>query len=216
VAPRDTAANERTAVQQVSESVTIQEVLTNVTRWDRVPTVRLTSNFARIGYPNDGLPWNASFVTDWTIGVNVSVPLWTSGRLRGNAMVAEASLDQARTRLAQAHDAAVLDGRQSVERLSTALAAWQATQGTVAQAERAYEIATLRYREGISTQTELTDARLLLEQAQANRATAARDVRVARARLALLRDLPLGGEGVSATLSNAASGLANTQQAGGN
>lgn len=216
VAPEDTAAAARTAVQQVSESVTIQEVLTSVTRWDRVPTVRLTSNFARIGYPNDGLPWNANFVSDWTVAVNVSVPLWTSGRLRGNAMVAEASLDQARTRLAQAHDAAVLDARQSVEKLETALAAWQATQGTVAQAERAYQIATLRYREGISTQTELTDARLLLEQAQANRATAARDVRVARARLAMLRDLPLGGDGVSTTLSNAASGLANTQQAGGN
>lgn len=216
VAPEDTAAAARTAVQQVSESVTIQEVLTSVTRWDRVPTVRLTSNFARIGYPNDGLPWNANFLSDWTVAVNVSVPLWTSGRLRGNAMVAEASLDQARTRLAQAHDAAVLDARQSVEKLETALAAWQATQGTVAQAERAYQIATLRYREGISTQTELTDARLLLEQAQANRATAARDVRVARARLAMLRDLPLGGDGVSTTLSNAASGLANTQQAGGN
>jgi hypothetical protein len=33
---------------------------------------------------------------------------------------------------------------------------------------------------------------LLLEQAQANRALAARNVQVARVRLALLRDLPLG------------------------
>ena len=216
LAAGDTAAAERAAVQQAAESVNLQEVLTNVTRWDRVPTVKLTSSFARIGYPANGLPWKADFVSDWTVGVNVSVPLWTSGRLRGNTIVAEASLDQARTRLAQAHDLAVLDARQTLEQLSTARAAWQATQGTVEQAQRAYEIATLRYREGLSTQTELTDARLLLEQAQANRATAARDVRVARARLDLLHDLPLSANGVGETLSNAASGLANSQAAGGN
>jgi outer membrane protein TolC len=61
----------------------------------------------------------------------------------------------------------------------------------VQQATRAYEIAELRYSEGVSTQLELTDARLLLQQAQSNRAQAARDVQVARVRLALLPDLPL-------------------------
>jgi outer membrane protein TolC len=61
----------------------------------------------------------------------------------------------------------------------------------VAQAERAYGIAEVRYREGISTQTELADSRLLLEQARANRATAGRDLQTARVRVALLRELPL-------------------------
>ena len=37
-------------------------------------------------------------------------------------------------------------------------AAWEATAGTVQQAVRAYEIAELRYREGVSTQLELADA----------------------------------------------------------
>ena len=67
----------------------------------------------------------------------------------------------------------------------------------VQQAQRAYEIAELRYREGLSTQLELSDARLLLQQAQANRAQAARDVQVARVRLALLPDLPLTDTGAN-------------------
>lgn len=50
----------------------------------------------------------------------------------------------------------------------------------------------VRFQEGISTQIELSDSRLQLEQAQVNRALALRDVQVARARLALLEDLPLG------------------------
>ena len=62
--------------------------------------------------------------------------------------------------------------------------------GTVQQAERAYQIAELRNREGLSTQLELSDSRLSLQVAQANRAQAARDVQVARARVALLPSLP--------------------------
>jgi len=212
VAPSDTAVLERAAVEQADQAVAIQDVLTSVTRWDRIPTVTLRSTFARIGYPADGNPFSADYLSDWTVGVNVSVPLWTSGRLSGNSMIAAASLEQARIRAHQARVGAELDARQALEQLQTALATWSATQGTVEQALRAYQIATIRYQEGISTQTELSDSRLLLQEAEANRATAARDVQVARMRLRLLRDLPLPGVDVSQTLSNAQSGLENSQQ----
>jgi outer membrane protein TolC len=76
--------------------------------------------------------------------------------------------------------------------LAAALAGWEASAGTEEQADRAYQIAEVRYREGISTQTELNDLRIQLAQAQANRAQAARDLQVARMRLALLPSLPLG------------------------
>ena len=42
---------------------------------------------------------------------------------------------------------------------------------------------------------ELADSRILLQQAQANRAVAARDVQIAQARVALLPYLPLGAGG---------------------
>jgi outer membrane protein TolC len=59
-------------------------------------------------------------------------------------------------------------------------------------ATRAYTIAELRYRTGISTLTELGDARNQLGQAEANRAQAAHDFQIARIRVVLLRDLPFG------------------------
>jgi len=49
----------------------------------------------------------------------------------------------------------------------------------------------LRYSEGISTQTDLAQSRILFEQATANRAVAARNLAVARLRVQLLTDLPL-------------------------
>jgi outer membrane protein TolC len=65
----------------------------------------------------------------------------------------------------------------------------------------------VRYREGISTQTDLSQSRLLLEQSLANRAQAARNLAVARVRLALLRDLPL-----QAATGTQTPGSASTQQ----
>ena len=47
----------------------------------------------------------------------------------------------------------------------------------------------------MSTQLDLSDSRLLLVQAQATRAQAGRDLQVARARVALLPDLPLESTG---------------------
>ena len=63
------------------------------------------------------------------------------------------------------------------------------------QVRRAHSIDQIRYREGISTQTDLAQSQLLLEQAMVNRAVAARDLAVARMRLALLKDLPLAPTG---------------------
>jgi outer membrane protein len=212
VQPADTAVDQRSAVRQAAEAVTIQDVLTGVTRAARWPTVTLTSRFAQIAYPNSGLPGSKDFLTDWTIGVNLSVPLWTSGRLSGDNMVQQAALDQARLRHRMVRKGAALESRQAVDRLASSLASWQATEGTVDQARRAYQIAEVRYREGISTQTELSDARILLEQAEANRAVAARDVAIARVRVRLLRDLPLPGADVAATLTTAAAGQQNLNQ----
>jgi len=49
----------------------------------------------------------------------------------------------------------------------------------------------VRFREGISTPVELTESRVQLEQARLQRVTTARDLEVAKLRLALLKDLPL-------------------------
>jgi outer membrane protein TolC len=68
----------------------------------------------------------------------------------------------------------------------------------------------VRYREGLSTQTDLAQSRLLLQQASANRAQAARDLAVARVRLALLRDLPLQQAGAGAGGSSSTTMQTNT------
>jgi outer membrane protein TolC len=135
------------------------------------------------------------------------MPLFTGGRIGGNETVARGNVDEAAARLRQAREAAALDAQVAINSLAQAEATMASTASTAEQAQRAYSIAGLRFQEGISTQLDLADARLLLEQALANQAVAARNYQVARARLALLRDLPLG-------TGSAATTQGTTQQGG--
>ena len=189
----DGAAGERAAVRQAEANVEIQEGRLAVARASALPAVRLASQFARLGYPDDVLPAWSDFVSDWNVSVSVSLPLFTGGRLSGERMAARADAEEARLRLAQTRELAALDSRTAASTLEAAEAAYAASAGTVEQAERAYAIAEIRQQEGISTQTELGDSRIQLEQARANRAQSARDLQVARMRVRLLRDLPIQG-----------------------
>jgi outer membrane protein TolC len=191
----DTTATARATARQAAEAVEVQEGILRIQRAQRLPSVSVFSQYGRVAYPRGGVPGWSDFRDNWSVGVELSLPLFTGGRIRGDELVAEADLDESKLQLQQVTEFAALDARSAIFELSEAEAAWEASAGTAEQAARAYSIAEVRYREGISTQVELSESRILLQEAQANRAQAARDLQVARVRLALLRDLPLAGAG---------------------
>ena len=182
---------ERAPVKEATTVVSLREAALAAVKAERMPSVALTSNYGRVAYPNNVVAPTFDRL-NWTVGVNMQVPILTGGRQRGDEIVAAADLEQSRVQLRQVEELAALDTRSALAELIAARASWEATAGTVEQANRAYEIADVRYQAGVSTQLELSDSRLLLQQAEANRAQAGRDLQVARARVALLPDLPLG------------------------
>lgn len=181
----------RSSVRQAETAVRISEASVDVARALRKPSASVTSSYGEVAYPSGPMPGFGDFRRNWTVGASVQMTLFDGGRLRSEETIARADAQEARARLLQVRELALVDSETAYEELKASLAAWQASAGTVQQAQRAYEISELRYREGVSTQLELSDARLLLEQAQALRAQAARDLQVARARVALLPDLPV-------------------------
>jgi outer membrane protein TolC len=199
---------ERNAVAEAGTVVSLREAALKAVQAERLPSVSFTSNYSRIAYPTGALP--AFDRANWSLGVSVNVPILTGGRQRGDEMVARADIESARLQEKQVQELAALDTRSAWAELVAARAAWEASAGTVQQANRAYEIADVRYRAGVSTQLELSDSRLLLQQAEANRALAARDLQVARARVALLPELPLGAGAAGAVRATTGQG---TQQA---
>jgi len=153
---------------------------------------------ARFGYPAEGtiVPTSIGlFYPNWTASLGFSFPVVSSGRIKGDRMVAQANFIDAQERLQQAREAAELDARISINQYEQAQATYAASAGTDEQAAKAYQIAEVRFREGVSTQLELDQSRTQLQQARMNRVVAARDFELARLRLALLRDLPLASAG---------------------
>ena len=191
-ADADTSANNRAPVRQLMESLVAQEAQLRVSRAEAFPTLTVSSAYGRLAFPTGAVPSWSNFLTNWTVTVGATMPLFTGGRIRGSEMIAEASVRETRERLQQVRELAALDAEQTVAQLEQAEAALKASVGTSAQAAKAYTIAEVRFREGLSTQVELNDARLLQQQASANRAQAIRNLQVARTRLALLKNLPLG------------------------
>jgi outer membrane protein TolC len=212
VAP-DTTTSSRAPVRQVDEAVRVSEAQVRIARAERIPSFALVSSYQRLYFPTAVVPSLGVGVNNWTVGVSASMPILDGGRIKGDALVAQAGVQQARAQLEQTRQLAALDTRVALNALQEAEAAWAASRGTADQAQRAYAIDQVRYREGISTQTDLTQSRLQLEQARANRAQAARNLAVARVRLALLRDLPLsGGSSAAFAASGGAGGAVTSQQ----
>ncbi len=203
---------ERTAVRQTELGVQANDAAVDATLSLFKPAVNVTSSF--VAYAYDPAPLFKR--RDWTIGAFVSLPILDGGRRRANLAIAEATLEESRQQLQQVKELAELETRSAHAAYFAARAQWEATSGTVEEAQRAYEIADVRYREGLSTQLELNDARLALERAEATRAQAARDLQVTRSRLALLADLPLGGVlgPVGPAVSTLPAGAQTTQGAG--
>lgn len=191
---RDTSITARAPVREAAAGLRASEALLRSAEGSRVPSLSLSSTYAKIAFPARVFAID-KFVTDWSIVLRMDVPLYTGGRSRAEALGAEASRDASAQRLRQAREQAEREAADMFSDLEAAEATWDASSGTADLAERAYRIADVRYRNGLSTLTELGDARIQLQQAQANRAQAARDRQLARVRAALLRDLPFGTAG---------------------
>lgn len=193
VAP-DTSVEARATVRQAAAQLEASERALTAARLANLPSLQLSSTYQRFAYPPEGsfLPGSLDlYFPNWTVTLGLSFPLFTGGRLSGERAVAEANLLESQARLEQARNGAELDALLAVTALEQAQAAYLAAVGTDAQAAQAYRIAEVRFAEGISTPVELTESRVQLEQARLQRVTTARDLEVARLRLALLKDLPL-------------------------
>lgn len=188
----------RVTVAQAGETVKVRDALVRTAFAGHLPSVNLAMNYGLVAYPEPAFPGFEEFRANWTVGLSLQVPLFTGFRVTGDVQAAQADLEEARARLRQAEELARLDSRQVAEQLEAAEASWRASAGVVEQAKKARGIAEIRYKEGISTQLELSDAQLLLDQAEANRARAARDFQVARVRAALIEYLPVPVGGLQA------------------
>ncbi len=188
------------------DSITMNDALTQALQKrpellaskSRLEAVRLQLRSARAAYlpsinASAGYDWRNGSASSlpapdwsnpgWNIGAALSIPLFQGGALHAGVRQADAALKQAMASL----DATTLNVTQEVqqnvlqeiearERIS-------ATTVLVAQAAESLRMSQERYRTGIATSIEITDAEVTLADARSSHVQAQFDYRVAHAKL---------------------------------
>ena len=173
----------RSDLEAQAETVELNEELVNVARAEAYPSLSLQFDLTRRASSEDFEPEDRDFSQSAAAALMLDIPIFDGRRAQGQALQARAEHVAAQERyraLERDVQLGVLDAWQSVEAAARAV---EATRATEEQARRAYEIASVRFRNGLSTQLELDEAEQSVVQAELNAAQALYDHMVARARL---------------------------------
>lgn len=175
---------QRPILQAAEEAVSMRAQAVRIAKGDRLPTVALQGNMGFQGFPEDPMPpgWG-DWRKDWSVAVAVSVPLFDGFRTKGRIDQAQSDLVMAHLEEAQLKEGLALQTEAALAAYRSSRAQIRARRETVALAERALELAEVRFSTGLSTQLEVSDAALLLDQARVNEAQALFDYARALAQL---------------------------------
>jgi outer membrane protein len=187
------AAPGRPVLVAADANVVVREQVVRAARADRLPTLTVASTLAEQAFPQEISPFRADFRRSWTAELRLSVPIFLGFRTSGAIARAEAELERARAERDGARETVALEVAQARAEVRRAWSLLSARHETVRQAEQALHLASVRYANGLTTQLELSDARVLRQQAQVNEVQGMRDYLVAMASLerALGRPLPV-------------------------
>lgn len=179
-----TALAQRAAIAAEERQVRIREEQVRIARSRYLPSVNLVVNYGKQLFPTTLLAFNQDWRTDFTAGVQVSVPIFNGNRTAADVAQAQVTLNQERLRLTQLRENVQVEYERARGERERARVSIQARQRTVEQAQRVYDLTVLRYEQGLASQLEVSDARLSLLQARTNLAQAVSDFQIADATLA--------------------------------
>jgi outer membrane protein TolC len=182
----DIAFEARSDLKQLELMERLRTAELRVEQVDYLPRISIFGNLSvnaqQNGSPNFfGDPMTRA-TSKW-VGVSVSLPVFTGFQR-------DARIDQKRAVLNQAKNQSLLARLQAEGQVKSILEQAQEARErargqrlAVTQAQRGFEIASAQYREGLSSQLELTDAEVALRQSEFNYAQAVFDYLVFRAQL---------------------------------
>lgn len=120
---------------------------------------------------------------DWALQGGLSWSLWDGGATTASIKKANAQVKRAEETLLQSRESVELEVRQDYLSILAAKEQIRAAEASVAQAEEAYKIASVRYSSGVGTNLDVIDAELALNTARTNYITALYDYNIGLATL---------------------------------
>lgn len=176
----------RSDLKQLELTEKLRTAELRVQQVEFLPKVSLFGNY-QINAQQNGSPDffgdGMSRATSKWVGISVSVPVFTGFQRGARIAQSRAVLRQVENQSALARLQAESQVKSVREQAEEALERARGQRLAVTQAGRGFEIASAQYREGLSSQLELTDAEVALRQSEYNYAQAVYDYLVFRARL---------------------------------
>lgn len=173
----------RASIAAEERQVRIREEQVRVARSGYLPSVNLVFNYGRQLFPSSTFRFNEDWRTDFTAGIQISVPIFNGLRTAAEVAQAQVAVDQERLRLSQLRESVQLEYERARGERERARSSITARQRTVDQAQRVYDLTVLRYEQGLASQLEVSESRLSLLQARTNLAQAVADFQIANATL---------------------------------
>lgn len=142
------------------------------------PTISLFGNYSYQGQSNT---FNFQTVTSSSVGLNFSINLFQG--LQSNARTQQAKIDymNADIQYKQLSEITKMQVINSIKQLEIAKKRIEVQINSVSNAEKGYEIALIRYKEGTGSQMEINDSDTALRQARLNQSQAIHDYLSAQA-----------------------------------
>lgn len=169
------------SLQALSYARDVNEDLIKVKKSDYLPTVSLFGTY-QFQAQADKLG-DLDFQPVAYVGLNLSMNLFNGRKTDAQVSEAEVSYEQSKLQLDQLQHGLETQVEAVLRRIGYARERINATDRTIEQAERGYQIATTSYKAGTGTQLQINDADLALAQSKWNQLTAVHDYYVGLAEL---------------------------------
>ncbi len=124
--------------------------------------------FGNYSYAGSSDKWNFQNYSQLAVGVGLSINLWKGNRTKNSVEQSTVAYKQTEEMLNQYKNFLVTQVRAKLNELNRIKLVIDTQSKNVSLAERAYEIARIRYKEGTGNQLEIQNADIALKQARTN------------------------------------------------
>lgn len=170
---------QRPEMRQLELQERIARLNLSIQKWRWLPSLSFNANYLFQGQSDDfsfdPLERNTSLAATLNLQFNIFDGFETRAKIRK----ARAELDRILSQKQQLTQAIEIEIAQAIQKMKEAQERIDAQKKSVRQAEKAYQIAGVRYEQGIGTQLELFDARLALNRIKTNYLQAIYDYNIA-------------------------------------
>jgi outer membrane protein len=160
-----TALEDNFSIRSMSLKLKVDEAFIALDRSDYWPTIAAFANYSYAGSSDD---FKFQKYSSATVGVSFTINLFRGTQTINKVEQSEVSLNQSEEQYSQLKDYVVSQVKFRIKELRKVKASLEAQERNVKLAQRAYELAVLRYKEGTGNQLEIENSDIALRQAKIN------------------------------------------------